>query len=119
MNPDELPEEMLSSMAEQFGHRGGVEQTRQLFRHFTDFRHSYDDVNFTPPYLGKISAPTLIIHGDRDDFFPVEIPVEMYRSIPDSYLWIVANTGHLNVFEAPGFFETIDLFLDGHWGSDP
>jgi pimeloyl-ACP methyl ester carboxylesterase len=37
----------------------------------------------------------MIIHGDRDPFFPVSIPVEAYQAIPDAYLWIVPNGGHL------------------------
>jgi pimeloyl-ACP methyl ester carboxylesterase len=51
-------------------------------------------MNFTPPYLSTITARTLIVHGDRDPFFPVSIPVEVYRAIPDSYLWVVPNGGH-------------------------
>ena len=39
-------------------------------------------MNFTPAYLGTIRARTLIVHGDRDEFFPVDIPVEMYPSHP-------------------------------------
>ena len=56
--------------------------------------NNYTDMNFTPPYLSTIKAKTLIIHGDRDPAFPVNIPVELYTSIPDSYLWIMPNTGH-------------------------
>jgi pimeloyl-ACP methyl ester carboxylesterase len=58
---------------------------------------SYDDMNFTRPYLSTITARTLIIHGDRDRFFPVEIPVEMYQSIPNSALWIIPNGGHVPI----------------------
>jgi len=41
---------------------------------------------------------TLIVHGDRDRFFPVNIPVEMYRAIPEAALWIVPNGGHIPFF---------------------
>jgi pimeloyl-ACP methyl ester carboxylesterase len=75
-------------------HRHGDEQIRMLRRQFHAFKDSYDDMNFTPPYLSTITARTLILHGDRDQFFPVEIALEMYRAIPDSYLWIVPNGRH-------------------------
>jgi len=44
----------------------------------------------------------LIIHGDRDQFFPVSSPVEMYRSIPHARLWIVPNGGPRAGFRARG-----------------
>jgi pimeloyl-ACP methyl ester carboxylesterase len=51
-------------------------------------------MNFTAPYLSTIQARTLMVHGDRDQFFPINIPLEMYRSIPNSSLWIVPNGQH-------------------------
>jgi pimeloyl-ACP methyl ester carboxylesterase len=79
-------------------HVRGEEQIKALRQQFHNFKDSYEDMNFTGPLLSTISARTLIIHGDRDDFFPVNIPMEMYRSIPHSYLWIVANGGHVPIY---------------------
>lgn len=81
------------------------QQLESLAGQFHAFASSYDDVNFTRPYLSTISARTLIVHGDRDPFFPVEIPLELYRSIPNAYLWIVPATGH--EFPDRGQFTTI------------
>ncbi|BAV07918.1 beta-ketoadipate enol-lactone hydrolase [Filimonas lacunae] len=39
--------------------------------------------------MSAITARTLVVHGDRDNFFPVEIRVNMYHSIPDAALWII------------------------------
>ena len=75
----------------------GAAQIRELQDQFIAFQHSYDDMNFTPPLLGTIKARTLIVHGDRDEFFPVNIPVEMYRAIPGSALWIVPGGGHVPI----------------------
>jgi pimeloyl-ACP methyl ester carboxylesterase len=77
--------------------RGG-EQARELSTQFTAFKDSYDDMNFTTPYLGTIKARTLIVHGDRDMFFPVAIPVEMYQAIPAAELWIVPRGGHVPIY---------------------
>ena len=58
------------------------------------FAASYDDLNFTPPLLSTIRARTLIVQGDRDPLYPVELSVEMARAIPHSELWIVPGGGH-------------------------
>jgi pimeloyl-ACP methyl ester carboxylesterase len=76
----------------------GDSQIRELVTQFGRFKDSYDDMNFTPPLLGSIKARTLIVHGDRDEFFPVNIPVEMYRAIPAAALWIVPEGDHVPVF---------------------
>jgi pimeloyl-ACP methyl ester carboxylesterase len=76
-------------------------------------KDSYDDMNFTEPYLSTITARTLIVHGDRDEYFPVDIPVAMNRAIPRSALWIIPNGGHLPVLGelAPVFQEEALAFL--------
>lgn len=76
----------------------GDSQIRELATQFAGFRDSYDDMNFTAPFLGTIKASTLIVHGDRDQFFPVDIPMEMYRAIPGAALWIVPRGGHVPIF---------------------
>jgi pimeloyl-ACP methyl ester carboxylesterase len=93
-------------------HQHGDAQIRALRNEFHNFKDSYDDMNFTAPYLATITARTFIVHGDRDQFFPVTIPVEMYRSIPHSYLWIVPNGGHVPIHEhAAEFTRTTLEFL--------
>ena len=98
-------------------HIYGDEQIRMLQRQFHNFKDSYDDMNFTPPFLSTIAARTLIVHGDRDSYFSVFIPVEMYRSVPNSYLWIVPNGGHGPIYlrEPEFFMKTALNFLEGAW----
>ena len=79
-------------------HPGGDGQINALLASMKAFAESYDDLNFTPPYLSTIQARTLIVQGDRDPFYPVEISVEMAKAIPRSSLWIVPNGGHGPVF---------------------
>lgn len=94
-------------------HARGDEQTRELEAQFHAFKDSYDDMNFTGPYLSTITARTLIVHGDRDEFFPVEIPLEMYRGIPNAQLWIIPGGKHVPIF-MPGvpFVATARAFLN-------
>ncbi|MEX2301688.1 MAG: alpha/beta hydrolase [Bryobacterales bacterium] len=96
-------------------HKHGDDQIRALQQQFHDFRNSYDDMNFTGPYLSTITARTLIVHGDRDQFFPVEIPRQMYESIPNSFLWIIPRGGHVPIFDADVPFVTTALRFLGEW----
>ncbi len=78
-------------------HRG-VAQRDALSGQFYGFKDSYEDMSFTAPHLATIGAPTLIVHGDRDEFFPVAIPVEMYNAIPRAELWIVPGGDHVPIY---------------------
>jgi pimeloyl-ACP methyl ester carboxylesterase len=86
-------------------HKLGDEQIVALWDWQRGMKDSYDDMSFTPADLAKITASTLIVYGDRDFLYPVEIAVEMYRSIPKAALWIVPNGGH-----GPIFFEAAEQF---------
>jgi pimeloyl-ACP methyl ester carboxylesterase len=81
-------------------HTRGDDQVRALFRQTLAFADSYDDLCFTPPSLARITARTLIVNGDRDPLYPLEIHVEMVRSIPGSSLWIIPSAGHGPIFGA-------------------
>jgi pimeloyl-ACP methyl ester carboxylesterase len=43
--------------------------------------------------LHKISCPTLVIGGDHD-VIKEEHTMEIYKNIPNAYLWILPNSGH-------------------------
>ena len=94
-------------------HKLGDDQILALSEWQRGMKDSYDDMNFTPPLLSRITARTLIVFGDRDPLYPVEIAVAMYRAIPKSALWIVPNGGHGPVFfeAAPQFVQTTLSFL--------
>jgi pimeloyl-ACP methyl ester carboxylesterase len=103
-------------------HRHGDEQIRALWKMTNAFKDSYTDMNFTPPYLSTITARTLIVHGDRDPLYPVNLATEMYAAIPRAYLWIVPNGGHGPIFgnAAAQFREASVAFLRGEWqGAQP
>jgi len=94
-------------------HSGGDAQIHALLDSTRSFADSYDDMSFTPPQLATIRARTLIVQGDRDPLYPVELSVEMARAIPESSLWIVPNGGHGPVFGErwPEFLKTVLAFL--------
>lgn len=100
-------------------HPRGESQIRSLLTQFRNMSDSYDDMNFTKPYLSTIRSSTLIIHGDRDAYFPIDIPVDTYKSIPNSYLWIVPNFRHSIIrtdsIWADSFLEVVNQFFAGVW----
>jgi pimeloyl-ACP methyl ester carboxylesterase len=98
-------------------HQHGDEQIRAIWRQVNAFKDSYDDMNFTPPYLSTITARTLIVHGDRDPLYPASLAMEMYAAIPRAYLWIIPNGGHGPILgKMTGqFVETALAFLHGEW----
>lgn len=116
MSPENMPPGRMQQMAQQ---HGGSERALDLMRQFSEFEASYDDMNFTPPLLSTISARTLIVHGDRDMFFPLSIPVSMYDAIPQSYLMILPNWGHAAIptaAEGQAFLvATMKQFFGGDW----
>jgi len=91
----------------------GDDQVHSLVGEFRAFGDNYDDMDFKPADLAKIGAPTLIVHGDRDEFFPVSIPIAMYQSIPGAELWIVPGGTHSPTAgaEESAFESEVEKFL--------
>ncbi|MDI3339595.1 MAG: alpha/beta hydrolase [Sphaerobacter sp.] len=63
-----------------------------------------------PEELRTIQAPTLIVHGDRDRYFPVQVPATLYGLLPDAELCILPHTGHFPQADRPAWFA--DIVLD-------
>jgi pimeloyl-ACP methyl ester carboxylesterase len=57
----------------------------------------------------------LIVYGDRDPLYPVEMAVEMYRAIPHAALCVVPGGGHGPIFReaTPAFVEAALAHLHG------
>jgi pimeloyl-ACP methyl ester carboxylesterase len=89
---DALPEKQWDVLRQR--HAGGDVQIKALMASTKAFAETYDDMNFTPPLLSTIQARTLLVQGDRDPLYPVELSVEMAKAIPKSRLWIIPNGGH-------------------------
>lgn len=94
-------------------HHQGDDQIRALWRHAREFAEDRIDMNFKADTLSRITARTLIVHGDRDPLYPVELAVELLRGIPNAALWVVPNGGHGPIFgeQAAPFVRTATAFL--------
>jgi pimeloyl-ACP methyl ester carboxylesterase len=95
---DALPVRERGKLAARHVH--GDAQLRQLYAMTRGFATSFDDMAFTPPSLGRITARTLIVHGDHDPLYPIDMAVQLFQSIPASSLWVVPGGGHGPVFGA-------------------
>lgn len=96
-------------------HLQGDDQIRALWRIARGFATDYADMAFTPPLLATIQARTLIVTGDRDGLYPVEMFVEQYRAIPKASLMVIPDGGHHAVFREgrPDFVRAALAFLRG------
>jgi pimeloyl-ACP methyl ester carboxylesterase len=94
-------------------HPHGDEQITLLWREQRALADSFDDMTFTPPALARIRADTLIVYGDRDPLYPVQMAFEMFSSIPRAALWVVPMGGHGPIYleAAPLFAKTALEFL--------
>lgn len=106
IDPDKQSEQAWAAMRSK--HPNGDEQIIKIWKNARNFKDDYDDMAFKSSDLNKIRAKTLIVHGDRDALFPADIPVLMYKAIPDSHLWIIPDGNHLPVF---GDFMEIFLLI--------
>jgi pimeloyl-ACP methyl ester carboxylesterase len=91
----------------------GQAQVDSLLQRFNALKDNDEDIRLSPTELATIRARTLIVHGDRDGFFPVPIAVEMYDSVPRSQLWIIPGGDHVPIFDdnASAFEEITLRFL--------
>ena len=116
MTEETRPEDEWTMMRQLHTH--GDDQIRALWRVGRALADSYDDMSFTPPSLARITAPTLIVHGDRDPLFPVRIAMDMCEAVPQAWLWVVPNGGHLSIVAenlTEQFVATASAFLRGDW----
>jgi pimeloyl-ACP methyl ester carboxylesterase len=73
------------------------------------FHRTTQPPGYTVQDLGAITAPTLIVVGDRDEFCSVEDGVRAYRALNEGEFAVVPNTGH---FITPALVELVVDFLE-------
>jgi pimeloyl-ACP methyl ester carboxylesterase len=94
---DHSPEEWAAMRAV---HVHGDDQIAALWQLPRRFAEDAADMCFTPDRLASITARTLLVSGDRDPLYPVELAVELFRGIPRASLWVVPGGGHGPIFLA-------------------
>jgi pimeloyl-ACP methyl ester carboxylesterase len=91
----------------------GPEHWRTLVAEWPRWAHDPTEYHFPPlAALAHFTQPTLILHGDRDEFFPREIARDMYHAFPNGRLGIIPNAGHLVHAQQPAVWrEAVLRFL--------
>lgn len=70
--------------------------------------------------LEKLNVPTLVITGDEDRVYPLELVKRMARRIPGAKLAVLESCGHLSNLEQPERFNEVLLdFLQQHENTKP
>jgi pimeloyl-ACP methyl ester carboxylesterase len=100
------PTEWIDSLKALHGETHGTDYADTILDLWLNSVLRPDELPFTPGDLSEIGCPTLIMHGDRDVFFPVHVPITMYQTIPNSELCILPNCGHGLPLDSPTLFMT-------------
>ena len=106
---EDASERWLAQLQSRHGAVNGPGYSRMLLAQWLEAVQRADELPFKPIDLKRIKRPALIIHGDRDAFFPVHIPVTMYQMIPKAELCILPGCGHDVAGDRPHMF--IDALL--------
>lgn len=94
--------------------KGGDQQITWLFEQVHQMARS-EDLGLPSEVLSRITARTLIVFGDTDPLYPLDVAFQLQRSIRDAALWVVPGGGHGPIFgaHAPTFRDTALSFLRG------
>jgi pimeloyl-ACP methyl ester carboxylesterase len=74
-------------------HPGGAERWQTLVRQTARMWLEYEGL--TQDDLRKIQAPTLIFAGDRDELYPLDLLVALYRALPNAELAVCPQAAHV------------------------
>jgi 3-oxoadipate enol-lactonase len=69
--------------------------------------------------LGRINAPTLVLHGSTDRLVPVSNATWLAARIPRAELRIIRGAGHLLVLDSPTARRALRQWLDGQAHAAP
>jgi dipeptidyl aminopeptidase/acylaminoacyl peptidase len=84
---------------------------------FIKFR-KYSKEEFSPfDAAAKITVPTMLIHGTKDDILPHEHTYQLQKVIRNSELWTPDTTDHYNIEEHPDYPNRIISFIESKFGS--
>lgn len=68
-------------------------------------------LNYTTEDFNKITAPTLILLGDRDGLIELRQAVDMYQLIPNAELVVLPNTTHISALNDLSMSMVLDFLM--------
>lgn len=100
--PERLPPAWAAHWQEIHAPIYGPDYWQELLAAFVALNQEWGEVNFpAPAHLSHITQPVRIIHGDRDEYFPPVMAVELFNLLPAASLCILPNAGHLPHIQYP------------------
>ena len=109
VDPDAVPDEVVAELHERVGRPGAGEAFRR-WRLAEVTREGYR-TDYTDR-LGELEVPTLFVHGEADEVFPVEWARRAAERVPEARIETYEGVAHWPPREAPDrFVETLDSFL--------
>ncbi len=87
--PPEQQQEIRAS------HSRGDQQIQWIYAQLRGLADNYEDFDFSPEHLASIPVRTLLIWGDRDEFYPLEVALELYEALPNASFWVLPGESHL------------------------
>jgi pimeloyl-ACP methyl ester carboxylesterase len=73
---------------------GGEAQVRTLLDALRTIGDDYEDMSFTTERISQIRARTLLVWGDRDPYYPIDVAIELFQAIPNAALWVLPSQEH-------------------------
>jgi pimeloyl-ACP methyl ester carboxylesterase len=64
-----------------------------------------------PGAAARVTVPVLVVHGDRDDFFPLHHAWRIHRAGPTTTLWVEEGFGHAESHVTPDLMTRIAAWL--------
>jgi pimeloyl-ACP methyl ester carboxylesterase len=74
-------------------HVGGEKQWRRLVQATVPMWLDYPGLS--PNDLQNVTTPTLVLIGDRDESFPVELMLQLFRNLPNAELAVCPQANHI------------------------
>ena len=109
-NYDDVSERRLAQLREEHVH--GEDQIKAFYTQVDNY-----EILLTEEDLKQITTSALIIVGEYEHWFELDIPLTMRNHMPNSHLWIVPNKGHVAISgtSRPEFIRLSTEFLKGEW----
>ncbi len=84
------------------GHAGAIRSSLPLFADLRGQRRIFSDAE-----LARVTAPTMIVWGENDRFFPASHARRAHSAMRGSSLEILPEAGHVSTFDRPGTINRI------------
>jgi pimeloyl-ACP methyl ester carboxylesterase len=94
-------------------HPHGETQWQHVVRWSARMWLTYDGLS--QKTTARITAPTLVVIGDQDEFHPIEDGVGLYRRLPNAELAVLPGSDHMRPVFEPSILVTVLFdYLDRH-----